>query len=83
MKQMERKYAFLDVLNSAGDKLTVVDFPATWYGPCKQIKPLFISSLKSTAAPCALKLKWIWMAVRMLLQSGKSNACQPFSFLKR
>lgn len=41
VKQIERRYTFQEALNSAGDKLVVVDFSATWCGPCKMIKHFF------------------------------------------
>ncbi|KAM5261681.1 thioredoxin-like isoform 1-T1 [Hipposideros larvatus] len=43
VKQIERKFAFEEALNGAGNKL-VVDFSATRCGPCKMIE-LFFHSL--------------------------------------
>ncbi|XP_061066845.1 thioredoxin-like [Eubalaena glacialis] len=43
VKQIERKYAFQEALNNAGEKLLVVDFSATWCGTCEMIKPFFHS----------------------------------------
>uniref|UniRef100_A0A8C7ASQ9 Thioredoxin n=1 Tax=Neovison vison TaxID=452646 RepID=A0A8C7ASQ9_NEOVI len=51
VKQIESKLAFQEALVGAGDKLVVVDFSATWCGPCKMIKPFF----HDVASECEVK----------------------------
>ncbi|KAK3546054.1 hypothetical protein QTP70_019976 [Hemibagrus guttatus] len=48
---IESKDEFEAALKNAGNKLVVVDFTATWCGPCQMIGPFF----KEVASACEIK----------------------------
>eukprot|EP00406_Dinophysis_acuminata_P008971 CAMPEP_0179235008 /NCGR_PEP_ID=MMETSP0797-20121207/13184_1 /TAXON_ID=47934 /ORGANISM="Dinophysis acuminata, Strain DAEP01" /LENGTH=178 /DNA_ID=CAMNT_0020942207 /DNA_START=61 /DNA_END=597 /DNA_ORIENTATION=- len=54
--QLPTKAAFDEALAAAGDKLVVVDFTATWCGPCQRIAPAFAKMAEEMADVVFIKV---------------------------
>ncbi|XP_029944363.1 thioredoxin-like isoform X1 [Salarias fasciatus] len=48
VREVENLEDFQNILKEAGSKLVVVDFTATWCGPCKQMAPKFLEMSESS-----------------------------------
>ncbi|XP_054573068.1 thioredoxin-like [Eptesicus fuscus] len=81
VKQIESKYAFQEALNSAGDKLVVVDFSATWCGPCKMIKPSFHSPSEKYSSVAVLEVDVD--DCQGVAAECEVKCMQPFQFFKK
>ncbi|NXG55570.1 THIO protein, partial [Hemiprocne comata] len=69
-------------LKSAGEKLIVVDFSATWCGPCKMIKPFFhVSSLSVFIGNC-IKLEIVFCLFQDVASHCDVKCMPTFQFYK-
>ncbi|XP_077444216.1 thioredoxin b [Stigmatopora argus] len=56
VKSIENIEEFRNILKGSGSKLVVVDFTATWCGPCKMIGPKFEEASKKYTNVVFLKV---------------------------
>ncbi|CAD6892069.1 unnamed protein product [Tilletia controversa] len=80
-KEIQSAAEFDRELGSAGSKLVVVDFHATWCGPCHAIAPTF-ASLSTKHASGAVFLKVDVDNVKEIAQRYSIRAMPTFIFIK-
>jgi thioredoxin len=73
---------FDNAVKSAGDKMVVVDFTASWCGPCKMIAPQ-LESLAQEYASLGVFLKVDVDAYRPLVERFGVSGFPTFVFLRR
>lgn len=79
---VESKEDFEKKLEEAGDKLVVVDFYATWCGPCKMIEP-FLKQQSDILSDVVIFLK-VDVDENEEIASEYEISCMPtFLFIKR
>merc|ERR1712224_577803 len=77
VKQLKTKAEFDAELAAAGGKLVVVDFTATWCGPCQMIAPLF--NELSEKNPDVVFVKVDVDENQETAAASASTACRPSS----
>ncbi|XP_032400038.1 thioredoxin b [Etheostoma spectabile] len=82
VRSVENLAEFKAILAEAGDKLVVVDFTATWCGPCKQIAPAFEKESKDSANKNVIFLKVDVDEAEDVSAHCKINCMPTFMFFK-
>ena len=73
VKECKTEAEFAKALKAAGKKLVVVDFFATWCGPCKQIAPKFAELSGSYGT----KVKFLKVDVDQVTEQTTPQLPQP------
>ncbi|CAJ1086011.1 thioredoxin-like [Xyrichtys novacula] len=82
VKYVESLDEFNQILKDAGDKLVVVDFTASWCGPCQRIAPKFEAESKDPANGNVIFLKVDVDEAADVAESCKITAMPTFVFYK-
>ncbi|XP_018536803.1 thioredoxin [Lates calcarifer] len=83
VRMVESVAEFDDILKEAGDKLVVVDFTATWCGPCKYIAPVFEALSKDPENKNVIFLKVDVDEVQDLCTRCEIRSMPTFQFYKK
>ncbi|XP_034532154.1 thioredoxin-like isoform X2 [Notolabrus celidotus] len=73
---------FKSILKESGGKLVVVDFTATWCGPCQRIGPIFEALSKKPENSNVVFLKVDVDDASEVAQECKVNSMPTFQFYK-
>merc|ERR1712035_131248 len=82
VRQVETLEEFNAILKEAGDKLVVVDFTASWCGPCKQIGPHFEKLSNEAENKNVIFLKVDVDDAQNVVKEWKIRAMPTFLFIK-
>lgn len=80
--EVKTKAEFKSKLEEAGDKLVVIDFHATWCGPCKRISP-FVGSLAERYDDKLVVLKVDVDEIEELVGEYSIGVMPTFVFLRK
>ncbi|XP_019209098.1 thioredoxin isoform X2 [Oreochromis niloticus] len=82
VRQVKNLEEFNKILREAGDKLVVVDFTATWCGPCRMIAPVYEKMAAESENANVIFLKVDVDAARDVSSSCGIRSMPTFHFYK-